>query len=133
MLNRQAGQIDFSPLPDDFLAWGGAELTGRHVPNRLDQRAQTEHIAQTFGRLWFFQGGEQVAYFAQLAHIIRTHTHGHPLGGTKQVTQYRHRVPNRLSKQQGRAARTQGAVTQLGHFQVRGNGQAHFLQFARLF
>ena len=112
VLHRQARQVHVRAFPHHVLAGGRARHLGRHVPQRLEQAAQAQHVLEALGCLGLLEIGQQFAEGPQLAHVGHAHGARHAGRGAKQVAQHRHAVAGGLLEQQGRAARAQGPVAQ---------------------
>ncbi|OQV66460.1 hypothetical protein AK51_08315 [Serratia nematodiphila DZ0503SBS1] len=117
--HRNTAQIDIVALPYLLLTRRGSQHLGRHVQHLLELWHFVEQIAEAFRRLRFFEERQQFADFAQRADVFLPHAHRHAIGGAEQVTEHRHIIPFRVFKQQCRTARSQGAIGNLRHFQVR--------------
>ena len=88
----QKAEVDIIALPDHVLACGRSMLFGRHVPERLHHRPQTEHVPQPLGRLGLLEAGEYMPDLAQLADILRPHPQGDTSRRPEEVAEYRHGV-----------------------------------------
>ncbi len=133
MLDRQPGQIDILPFPDDFLTRRGQHRFWRHIHDLLEDGQLVPSVLQALGRLGFLEVGEQFADFAQGLHRFLAHAERHPLGRTEQVGEYRDGMALRLLEEDGRAGGTQHAIADLGHFEARIDLDADALQLAGLF
>ena len=89
------------------------------MPQGLRHVTEAAHVFQAFGRLRFLEAGKHLAYLTQGCHISHAHGACNALGGAKQIAQHWDVVAGRVFKQQGRATRAQGLVTERGHLQVR--------------
>ena len=100
-----------------------------------DRNPALEHIAKSLGRLRFPEEREELSDIAQrLARVhayLPTHGEGNAARRAKQVAEHWDNVALGLFEQQGRAARLEHAVTDLGHFEFRIDLGAHPPQLAR--
>ena len=133
MLDRDLVQIHRVSLQHHLLTGGGGEPLGRHVEHLLEDGQLLHQLLEAAGRLWLLQVGEPDPDLAQGTDIGLAHAHGDPIRGAKQVGQHRHGVAFGILEQQGRAARTQGAVADFGHFQIGVYLAADALELSGLF
>ena len=116
-LDRQLVEVYVVALLCVVLAGRVAHHFGAHVQHLFQQRRLVPHVAHAFGGVGLAQVGQQLPDLAQGARISA------PIPSATRCS-----VPNRLAstgvliafgvfEQQGRAARAQGAVGDLGHFQ----------------
>ncbi|MNQ76040.1 hypothetical protein D3C85_908580 [compost metagenome] len=133
MLDRDLVQIHRVPLQHHLLTGGGGEPLGRHVEHLLEDRQLLHQLLEAAGRLRLLQVGEPGPHLAQGADVGLAHAHGDPIRGAEQVGQHRHGVAFGILEQQGRAARTQGAVADLGHLQIGVYLAADALELSGLF
>ena len=129
-LHRQSAQIDVGALPVHFLARRRRALFRRHVEHALEDRELVPQVAQALGRLRFLEIGEQLADFAQLGGVLRTHCGGDARYRAEEIGEHRHLMPARSLKDESGSARAQHAVADLGHLQARRHASADALQLA---
>ena len=133
VLDRDLVQIDRLSLQHPLLTGSRGEPLGRHVEHLLEDRQLLHQLLEAAGRLRLLQVGEPDPHLAQGGHVGLAHAHGDPVRGAEQVGQHRHGITLGIFEQQGRPARPQGAVADLGHLQIGVYLAADALELSALF
>ncbi len=135
-LDRKARKVHVLSLPHDLLARGARNFLRGHVHHLpSDRNPALDHVAKSLGRFGFPEERQELSDIAQRLARIRAcfcaHGECDAARRAKQVAEHGNHVALGLFEQQGRAARLEHAVADLGHFELRVDLGAHPLQLAR--
>ncbi len=126
-------QVDVITFDDHFLAGRVLENLGRHADDLLVDRQLAPGVLQPLRRLRLLEKRQQLADLTQFGDILGAHTEGDPLRRAEQIAEHRHVETRRVLEEQCRALLAQGAVTDFGHFQNRGDSSRDALELTAFF
>ena len=133
VLNRNLVQVHLVFLDHHVLTGRRPQHLRTHAHHLPEQRQFFDGIAETLGRIRFLEKREELTDVPQRCDVILPHAQRYPLRCPEQVGQHRHVIALGIFKQQRRTTCSQGAVADLGHFQVGVDLNADPFQLAQLF